>query len=347
MVPPGLASDEWPPRDVEGMRQLLRTLWPTMRPSEATLQRAVEGLAREQAVAPVGDLDLFGNQLGEEYEARLQAEAEKSLATAKLRRLAPEHRKREGVIRKLSRLAAEQLDNEATERAKAERRTEERRAELLLSGRSGGWNMTDDSETDAWIRRLQPAANWDPRPPGSEPLADSAALGGALVATKGLAMLRNIGELSACKTMGAKLGGDDLRALNAWHNLDARRDWMLDIKQRLVALAAQAPEVERAAVMRELDIVLNPAHGCRWLRRFAQELYRTELQVCWVWCACPPTRHPYGPTEPTLRSLNCNHDADQGSLGSVRQRIQRCLGDRSGSEAPHRRSRAARPPPAV
>ena len=63
-----LSEEQWPPRDIEGMRQLLRTLWPSMRPSESTLQRAVEGLAREQAVKPIEDLDLFGNHL-EEHEA--------------------------------------------------------------------------------------------------------------------------------------------------------------------------------------------------------------------------------------------------------------------------------------
>ena len=90
-------------------------------------------------------------------------------------------------------------------------------------------------------------------------------------------MVRLVGEPSASRALGTRLGGPE--ADEIWSSLDAT--WMAT---RVAAMIAKAPPRQRHS-MRELERVLDPRLGYALPRELARELYkhRDSLSACWAW----------------------------------------------------------------
>ena len=122
-------------------------------------------------------------------------------------------------------------------------------------------------EIEAWIAAIRPGADYLAR--GSE-----------LVETRSLPMLRIVGERSASRTIGSRLGGADAR--NAWSQVE--QDW---IESCISHMVAKAPPERKAHVRFEMDRALDPHYEFALHRRLASELHQHigDLRACWAWDA--------------------------------------------------------------
>lgn len=143
-----------------------------------------------------------------------------------------------------------------------------------------------DAAVNMWVAALRPPPGWDPCTVGSPPLKDEA-LGAALISSKKLELIRCAGELSCSKMFAEKLGGDDDQTLRAWQRLDTDREWVPDVKARVIRGLAEraASPAQLCAATGVLDTMFAATDPCSRPRCFARELQRlgSGLALYHVW----------------------------------------------------------------
>ena len=162
--------------------------------------------------------------------------------------------------------------------------------------------IEDDTVIESWLARLRPSPS-------------DLAAGAATIASPELKqhrrMLRYVGERSASKMLGEKVGappGRDPSADAAWLYL-ADPDRRPEFEMRAENAGRLVPPERKADVMRWIAELLTP-RGLRRLRALAQELWvhagspcasatgqpiavaDVNWPACWAWCVAPtlPTR---------------------------------------------------------
>jgi hypothetical protein len=100
-------------------------------------------------------------------------------------------------------------------------------------------------------------------------------------------MMRILGEQSACRAMGKRMGGPD--ASTVWDSLDA--GWCARVIAHTIA---DVPLEQQDTVSLILSNVVDASLDFIFLRTLAHELYlqREQLHVCWAWDAWV-CREPY------------------------------------------------------
>jgi hypothetical protein len=143
-----------------------------------------------------------------------------------------------------------------------------------------------DAAVNMWVAALRPPPGWDPCTVGSPPLKDEA-LGAALISSKKLELIRCAGELSCSKMFAEKLGGDDDQTLRAWQRLDTDREWVPDVKARVIRGLTKraASPAQLCAATGVLDTMFAATDPCSRPRCFARELQRlgSGLALYHVW----------------------------------------------------------------
>ena len=171
----------------------------------------------------------------------------------------------------------------------------------------------DDSAIESWLARLRPSPS-------------DLAAGAAMIASQELyehrRMLRYVGERSASRMLGEKVGvppGRDPSVDAAWLYL-ADPDRRPEYERRAEQAGRAVPPERRADVMRWIAELVTP-RGLRRLRALAQELWvhagspcssatgqpitaaNVNWSACWAWCVAPPSPTRFS------RTRSDGHDA--------------------------------------
>ena len=137
----------------------------------------------------------------------------------------------------------------------------------------------DEQALSAWIAGLLPPPGTMPTvghwPSLSEGRHDWFELGERMVATRGLPMLRHVGEHSCSLKHGRQLGappGSNPDVDDAWSALGADTQWVDHFVERILAYdMANATEERRSGAEAELRALFDARTGFAHLRRFARE----------------------------------------------------------------------------
>ena len=96
-------------------------------------------------------------------------------------------------------------------------------------------------------------------------------------------MIRTIGEFSACRAMGRRLGGPDNDTL--WRAL--RPEWIRDCAAEAIRIASEESPSAAASARAELSKIFDERLGLALPRALAHELNRHRDSLCasWAWDA--------------------------------------------------------------